>query len=392
MRRLISFIGLQAYALTLAWWQFSIGVRTDEAKYLLDIPYPHPPFARWTINLTEQWSGHELFWRIVFATLLVQAVWLVIDLVRDLRPFQRAATVIAYLSSAAVLYQAGTVMMAPLTALQMLVFVWLLLRGKDNSAHAALIGLFWLASLFTAYQAVLFAPLVAAVVLALRIPLWKKGMLFAAPVALLALYTLTNPLALASMVNHGAKDASQTLPFHLTETLWIWAIGGSGLYSILGTAGLIMKPRWGIIGSFVLVTAYIFLSRYDYYAILFTPLLASGFTVFMMRFPRLALPVALLLPVGTLLILHGRPPQTVSAHLPQQVLESAGDIQGDILISGSFGHEWQFATSSLIKRYDETLLPQAGLVVCLAACPDMTRQPQWMQLPALPVDVWMKTL
>lgn len=392
MRKLIATIGLQAYALALAWWQLSIGVRTDEAKYLMNIPYPHPPLARWIINITEQWSWHEVFWRIAFATLLVQAVWLIWDLVRNLRTSQRAAVVVAYLSSAAVLYQAGTVMMAPLTALQMLVFVWLLLRAKDNTSHAALIGLFWLASLFTAYQAVLFAPLVAAVLLKLRMPRWHQFLLFVIPLALLMLYTLSNPLALASMVNHGGKDAAQTLSFHFTETLWIWAIGGSGLHSILGTFGLAMKPRWGIIGSFILVTAYVFLSRYDYYAILFTPLLATGFTVFMVRFPRLALPVAFLLPLGTLLIIHGRPPQTVSAQLPQQVMERAGDFSGDVLINGSFGHEWQFATPHPVLRYDKTLLPQAGLVVCLQECPDMTRQPHWMQLPALPVDVWMKTL
>jgi len=46
MRKLIAAVALQIYALLLAGVQLLGGVRTDEAKYLLNIPYPHPPLAR----------------------------------------------------------------------------------------------------------------------------------------------------------------------------------------------------------------------------------------------------------------------------------------------------------------------------------------------------------
>ena len=77
MRRALIIIGLEGYALALAWIQSLGGVRTDEAKYLLDIPYPHPPLMRWVLNLTEGFTYQEMLWRMIFATLLVQAVWLV---------------------------------------------------------------------------------------------------------------------------------------------------------------------------------------------------------------------------------------------------------------------------------------------------------------------------
>ena len=77
MQVLITVAGLEVYALALAFLQAMSGVRTDEAKYLLNIPYPHPPAARFVLGLTDGWAYQEIFWRIVFATLLVQAVFLV---------------------------------------------------------------------------------------------------------------------------------------------------------------------------------------------------------------------------------------------------------------------------------------------------------------------------
>ena len=70
MQRILIILLLEGYAILLAGMQGVAGVRTDEAKYLLNIPYPHPPFARWIIGQTEWMTYQEMFWRIVFATIL----------------------------------------------------------------------------------------------------------------------------------------------------------------------------------------------------------------------------------------------------------------------------------------------------------------------------------
>ena len=82
MFRFLIIIGLQMYALLLAWMQSLGGIHTDEAKYLLDIPYPHPPLVRWMVSQTELYVHQEMLWRVVFATLMVQAVFLVWSLGR----------------------------------------------------------------------------------------------------------------------------------------------------------------------------------------------------------------------------------------------------------------------------------------------------------------------
>lgn len=385
------FIGFELYALLLAGVQWHAGVRTDEAKYLLNIPYPHPPVARFIMGLTDGWAGQELFWRVIMATLLIQAVWLVYSLTKDLSKPARVAACGAWLLSAAVVYQAGTVMMAPLTALQMLVFVWLLLKGRDNSAYAGLIGLFWLVSLFTAYQAVLFAPLALAVIFRLRIPFMRKAVLFVVPLILLALYTLGNPLAAASMIVHAGKDASQTFAEHALETAWIWAIGGSVIVSILGTVGMFVRPRFSIILSFVLVAAYIFLSRYDYYAILFTPLFTAGFIGLSERVKSVSLPVAFLMPAATVVVMFLRPPGLIPS-LAQPAVQPHLPSEGQLLIAGSFGHEWQYISTLPVLRYHSNFLSRASAVVCLVPCEEMQKQPRFTRLLDLPVEVWLKQL
>lgn len=389
-RKLTAVIGFQMYALALALFQMQIGVRTDEAKYLLNIPYPHPPAARWVFSLLDGWMWPDMFWRIVMATLLVQAVWLISGMLHDTTRTQRGAAMAAWLLSAAVVFQAGTVMMAPLTALQALVFLWLLLRGRDNSAIAGLIGLFWLLSLFTAYQAVLFAPLVLAVFYRTNISWWKKALLFLIPLILLDLYTLTNPLAAASMLNHAGKDATQTLLQRGIDTGWIWLIGGSGALSIAGTLGLLIRPRWGLIFSFLLVAAYVFLSRYNYYAILFTPLFIAGLIRLLRTMPHMALPVAALVPVGTLWLFALYPPPAPS--VVPQVMETVrkNGQDGEILIAGSFGHEWQHASTAPVRRYHSRFLVDAAAVVCLVPCEEMATQSRWIRAENTPVEVWLK--
>ena len=123
VKRLVAIVLLEIYALVLTTWQMGIGIRTDEAKYLLNIPYPHPPLARFILNLTEAVPFQELLWRIIFASLIVQATWFIRGMAKNFPGTVQIALSIAWLGCMAILQQGGTIMMAPLTALQALVFV-----------------------------------------------------------------------------------------------------------------------------------------------------------------------------------------------------------------------------------------------------------------------------
>ncbi len=374
------------------------GVRTDEAKYLLDIPYPHPPLARFIFSLLDGWQYQELFWRVVLATLVIQAVWLVIDMAKPLGKTAQVAAALCWILSAAVIAQAGTVMMAPLTALQALLFIWLLMRPARPSGDGSLVALLWLVSLFTAYQAVLFAPLVWTVLQRANAPWQRRSALFIIPVLLLGLYTITNPLVPASMLVHAGKDAAETLPMHLLGVARLWLIGGSIALSVFGTVGLCIRPKPGLILSFILVCAYVFVARYDYYAVLFTPLLTAGLILRMEAWGTMIRPyrgmrscatiVLFFLGVAMALSLVPWPVPTV---VPQVIasIQEQDPSPGLLLINGSFGHEWQQATSDSIKRYTPAFTEPVKAVICLTICPDMAEQPQWMQLPDLPIDVYV---
>lgn len=397
MRRLITVIGFELYALLLAGYQMSIGIRTDEAKYLLDIPYPHPPLARFILNLLDGWQYQEFFWRVVLATLMIQAVWLVIDLVKDAKPQVCIAAAACWLLSAAVVLQAGTVMMVVVTALQALMLVWLILRERQTQPY--LLALVWLACLFSAYQAVLFLPLVFFLFRKMKMGMGQALMLTGAPIALLALYTLTNPLVLASMVNQAGKDAAETLLQHLLGTVNLWLIGGSIVLSITGTIGLLLRPKAGLLLSLFLVCAYVFVARYDYYAILFTPLLIAGAVLLLRRFPSMAIPIIASMPVGLVVSLIMASYATVSIVPSIYGAIGARSGQGDMLITGSFGHEWQYGTSASVRRYNSLFLEDARAVICLQPCEEMQRLPagaggqtQWERLDGAPVEVWIRRL
>ncbi len=390
-RRIAAVIGLEVYALTLALWQFSVGVRTDEAKYLLNIPYPHPPLARGVFSMLDGWQYQELFWRIVLATLLVQAAWLIVDCVRGSSRWVTISAAATWLLSAAVLSQGGTIMLAPLTSIQGLVFVWLALRASDSRGYAGIITLFWLMSLFTAYQAVLFGPLVWMALGRTGVSLSRRMVLIGIPVGLLGLYTLTNPLAAASMLSHAGNGADPLLIDRLTGFLRLGAIGGGIVGSVAGTVGLLVRPRFGPLMSFVLVSAYILLSPADYYAVLFTPLFAAGVIFLVQMSRRIALPLACLMPIGLLVCasMVVAWPQRSTVALTMKAID-ATDGTGYVLISGTFGHDWQYASTTPVLRYDASRLDGARAVVCLISCTEMREQPQWVQLLNVPIETWIK--
>jgi len=385
MQRILIILLLEGYAILLAGMQGVAGVRTDEAKYLLNIPYPHPPFARWIIGQTEWMTYQEMFWRIVFATILVQAVWVIWSgsLCHELKWFDRAhhdtksqlsqkiILGFSWLLSAALFMEGGKIMMAPLTAIQGLILVLFFLKDREASEAISSfwLGLLWLVSLFTAYQAVLFLPIVIAVFWRMRIPVFHKLVYVGGSLVLLAIYTLTNPLVIASMINAGGQQVSVSFVDRLGGVIDLWMIGGSVVVSILSVLGMIRAKSIPLIASLILVCAYIFFAHRAYYSVLFLPLLIGGMILFLEEHTlplgrSVGLMAVMLLVFVQQYLFDGSQNITrdVLSKIPQEIRA------GDILIAGPFGHQWQYASRVPLRRYRPELLSQAQAVVCLKSC------------------------
>jgi len=188
------------------------------------------------------------------------------------------------------------------------------------------------------------------------------------------------------MFMHADKDVSQTLIQRIAETGWVWALGGSIVLSLFGTIGLLRKPTFGLLGSFVLVGAYIFLSRYDYYAILFTPLFIAGMFPVLKSRPTIRAAIVLGVPFITILMMTGlRPPQyapSLASSVMKTIDEQSGS--GELLINGSFGHEWQHASKTPVRRFVMDYLDTARAVVCLQSCKELEQQAGWESIAGLP--------
>lgn len=393
---LIVVLLLEVLALVLASVQFADGLVTDEAKYLLSIPYPHPPFLRSFMGWTTEIPWHEFLWRFVFASMLVQCVWFFVDLGRVLSPQRRLCFAASWLLLSSVVLGSGSIIMAVMTAAFGAVFVWTALHSKPP-ASAATIGLLWLLSLFTAYQAVLFLPLVVSSLIHTRA---RKRLILAyvgLPLLLLALYSLTNPHALLTMVQVSGQDATISVAERLVRIGWIWIVGGALIASVAGTVGILTSVRFDLVIAFGLVTGFIVLTSQEYYAILFAPLFMGGlFLLFCKR--RLNAPVFLACQaVCTSIIVFLSFPTfretPVRAHMKAL---SAYHLTGALLIDGFFGHEWQYESPFPIRRFSQELSAaaesKAGVFVCTksAGCDEDINDELWMRLPNTPFPTWIR--
>ncbi|MFH1443892.1 MAG: hypothetical protein ABIG34_00695 [Candidatus Peregrinibacteria bacterium] len=402
------FFGLVLLGLALAALHLWQGVTTDEAKYLLNIPYPHPPLARSIIGFISSIAGHEAFWRCILAILLLQGTWLASACAPSRERGAKLLLAGLWILSTAVFVWGGSVLLAPLTALQMLAFCYWLLKGEDlpartdpryGSGGERMIGwmaLFWLASLFTAYQAILFIPIVAVVFWRMQLPKWQRLVALFGPVLLLVLYTATNPLAVASMITASGQNLSVgSLLAALRGTLWLWVLGGSLVASVLGTIGMLASRRWSLIFSFLLVAAFISLSFRPYYAILFTPLFLAGLASSPSLMRRAGSTILLTLACALVFVPMAFPksdPSPVS--VVYAAVEQAGIPQGaTAIIAGSFGHEWQYGPYVVRRMVSNPhLLDSARVAVCLAECPDIRGRAGWKQLPGVPVETWVRPI
>ncbi|MSR86791.1 hypothetical protein EXS70_01305 [Candidatus Peribacteria bacterium] len=387
---------LELFAIALANWQALGGVRTDEAKYLLNIPYPHPPLLRWVMSATEVMPFQEMFWRLLLASLLVQAMWLVWDMTHKFHLEDRIVVCAGWLFSSALLVQAGSIVLAPVTALEVVVLLWLWSRPEIAARNAALIGLFWLAAVFSGFQSVLFYPLVWSILRHTGLSRRKTALYVLAPIGLLLLWLLTNPLVLATMAIHSNDGAHIALGERLIGATRLWIVGGAGVISAVGTYGIVRSKDWALIGSFLLVTAYVTASvPYPFYAILFTPLFVAGtWKLFAGRhhphaFPLLACFIFASATI-TWFVQPARLPAGDARAVMQAIESGTGTTAGAVLISGPFGHEWQYESRRNVMRYKPELVKDASAVVCLAKCAPMFKTKGWKNLTGLDVETWVK--
>ena len=388
MRRLLVIIGIEGFAVLLALYRGLGAVHTDEAKYLLNIPYPHPPLGRFLINLTESVPHNEMIWRIIFATLLTQAVWLVAHMAKRLKPENRLTLCGLWLFSASGMFQSGTIMMAVLTALQGLVLVWLLL-SQGNKRRLGWIALFWFASLFTAYQAVLYLPIVVAIFWKEKVRPLHMGLAIGMPMLLIGFYVASNPLAAASFISAGEQNIGQSL-IHLLQTTtisWLWA--GSAVLSIVGLIGILKGKQWALLLSFVLVCAFHITSYRMYYPVLFLPLLVGGVVASPQVLRKSASLLALQIVIAVYVFAHTQLAfyETGARTVMRQVNQLQSN--GVVLISGSFSHSWQYESTSPILHYKPALLSKAKAVVCLDQCPGIAGY-GFYQIENIPQEVWVR--
>lgn len=386
---------LELYALALALLQMPGGVRTDEAKYLLSIPYPHPPLVRSIMAFTTSMPDHEFFWRLVVASVTVQAVWLIFDLGEVLTRPRRMCLALSWLFAAPVVLQGGTVMMAVLAAVYGLVFVWFALHPKATEVPA-LIACAWLASLFTVYQSVLYAPLVLYALSRgrLRMP-WVLAF-FGLPLLLLALYSLTNPLALASMAHASMQDVPVPPLDRLFRVGWIWLLAGSAVVSLAGTVGILTSSRWDLVAAFGLTFGFVILTSQTYYAILLLPVFIGGtFLLLCRRRLRPGLFILAEFCCTAAMVTYAFPAMhPTNARSVMREL-AAQDIKGPVLIDGPFGHEWEYESTVPVLKFSQVLSSAAeakaqAFVCTKGGCDDDVNLDEWVRLPDAPIPVWLR--
>lgn len=356
---------LEAYALVLACMTYAFGVHTDEAKYLLNIPYPHPPLLRTILGWMDGWAGQELFVRALFATMVVQAVWLIWDLMRARSRHERLIVAFAYLVCATVISQAGTVMFASVTAVQLLCWHWLNVRAPQWSKTPGMTALLWLGTVMTTFQGVLMAPLAWVCLYRSTKSFWKSSVIAIVPVVLLLLYALSNPFVLAAFASH--SESTPALTNKLWQTLMLWAVGGSVGMSVLGTAALLRSKNMALQGTAGLVTLYVLMAPQPHYAILFTALFFSALTVTHAQ-TRWALALLLCSPLLSIVLLWQLPllprptaARGVVAHIAREIPPNADWL---LQIVGPFGHEWQYESPWPVVPYNESFWPETAAIVC----------------------------
>lgn len=368
---------------------------------------------------TEILPFQEWLWRAIFASLLIQAVWLVWHMGKRLPHAERFAVAVTWIFSATMIIQAGTIMLAVVTGLQALVFVWLLYRSQEAMTitgrkifvkmwnwitregksdrerkewYAFWVAVFWTASLFTAYQIVLFVPLVIAVFASLPVSKAKRILYFLAPVVALALYTVGSPLVIASFAIQGSKDVADSILMRFMHVGWLWVMAGSVFGSLLGIAGILRSKSWALILTFLLLSFAMFMAWQQYYAILFSPLLVAGLLHFFHHKKLKGFPFTPVLVFTTVVIVGLRPPwsEVSTSRDAMSVVNREATHSGSLMIYGYFGHDWQYESRKFpVRKYIAAEFKDAVALVCTNNC-DAIRKEGMSLATDHPVEVWIR--
>ena len=169
-----------------------------------------------------------------------------------------------------------------------------------------------------------------------------------------------------------------------------WLTSGSVVLSIAGVVGIVRSKNYALLGSIALVFLFLMTSFRGYYAILFLPLLIGGVIAYPAVLKKSASLLALQIVVSVWMFAHASlafypsPARTVMTMVNQ--LQS----EGIVLISGSFGHEWQYESEGTVMRYTPSLLSKAKAVVCLDACPGVSGY-GFYQIENTAQEVWVRS-
>lgn len=387
---------LEVWASVLALVQYGRGLMTDEAKYLLSIPYPHPPFIRTILGWTSALPYHEFFWRFVFASLLIQSVWFVWDLGTVLPRPRRLALAVSWLLAGAVILESGIIVMAVFSALAGLMFLWWVLH-PDPPKQPALIATLWLFALFTAYQSAVFAPLVLAGLLRCHVSKLRTALYFCMPIVLLCLYSLTNPYALSILLHVSGQEMAIPVMSRFLSIGTLWIVAGSGLLSLVGSYGILTSRRIDLSLTFLVVLGFVILTSRWYDAILFTPLFIGG--LFLLFCKRRLHPTGFVIGLSLCsAILFFLSWQTMHVPVSRAEIRSLPPsvLAGTLLIDGFFGHEWQYESPIPVRRFSQKLSAdaeaEAGIFVCTKSdgCEDDINDDTWSMLVGTPLPTWVR--
>lgn len=370
-------------AVAFAALQYGAGVRTDEAKYLLNIPYPHPPLVRALLGFTDGFPGQEMLWRLAFSLLLVSAgLWM--------SHRQQNVRMLVWLSLPAVCVQAGTVMMAPLVALQA-VLLLALLQKNARGISAAEVGLLWLMTLLTSYQGLLLFPLVAALLWRADGSKARRIAAFILPVLVLVLYTASHPLSAASFLLQAGKDADVDFLHRLGRLLKLWTLGMGVVGVPLVLWALVSRRSPAVLMAFLLFSAYVVLGSFEYYAVFFAPFVLWAFDGIPHRRRNAWGAVLAVTGIVTTVSFAGLPPPS-QARSVMEAIRTAAPLEVSALhIAGSFGHEWQYESGVPVSRYRATGREDTGTVVlCRSECVPPAGEWRHLEIDGV-FGVWQRT-
>ncbi len=410
MRKIIvSILSLTILASVLVYIHLDAGILTDEAKYLLSIPYPHPPLLRTLMSWTKGWGEQEIFWRGLFAVWTLQSVWLLQKIRTQNGRSLFLVGALLFLFSPAIFLQSGTIMLVvPAAVFGMIMVCTLFHPSQVSKIPTVFLGALWVVALLSVYHNILFAPLIWSAIKMSEGTTREKKISFYGPILLLVLYSLSHPLALASMLNVTGTHTKLSLLMRLMEIIKTILLAG-GVLVVTGIVGAILQKNRPLLLSLFATLALIFLSPQAYYAILLVPTILAGTLLLLQKEKmRSIVLLALYIPLSLFIITQNFPSQT--PNIAKEMMASlkkngsliitpqahSGSTLLAILIDGPFGHEWQYYSPVPVLKFSPTLRSDieknSQLLICTkqTSCDSDFDDTLWQEVKGLQLEVWKR--